>query len=169
LNRFSVTKDGLWLCTNKGIYEFNEKSQTFSAGFLKDMRITADIVQDLEGNHWISSLDQRLFMLPNGKILEADILSEKKRSYACISMGPNEHYFVVTNTGDIIEINKAGKFVREYTTNWNNKIEFVTFVGDTILTNYGFFKIGNPKVILNNVYFGKYIRRFKRQFTNCGS
>jgi len=154
LNRLSATQNALWLCTNKGIYKFDERNKTFKDGFLKDIRIT-DIVQDLEGNHWISSLDEGLFMLPNDKIRELDLTSGTKKSYTCIAMGPNDNYFVGTNEGHVLEINGSGKGVREYKTNWDNNIEFVTFVGDTLLTNYGFFKLGKSEVLPNNLYFGK--------------
>lgn len=154
LNRLSATNNALWLCSNKGIYKFDEKNKTFKDGFLKDIRIT-DIVQDLEGNHWISSLDEGLFMLPNDKIRELDLTAGTKRSYTCIAMGPNEHYFVGTNDGHVLEIGNSGEGVREYKTNWDNNIEFVTFLSDTLLTNYGFFKIGKSDVLPNNLYFGK--------------
>lgn len=156
LNRFSATKDDLWLCTNKGIYQYNEKKRTFNNGFLKDVRVT-DIVQDLEGNHWISSINEGLFMLPNRRIFELEMTSDKKRSYTCIAKGPNDNYFVGTNDGHVIEITGAGKSIREYATKWDNNIEFVNFVGDTIWTNYGFFRIGNPAVSGSNVYFGKFL------------
>ena len=154
LNQFSSTKDDLWLCTNKGIYQFDEKNNNFKDGFLKESRIT-DIVQDLEGNHWISSLDEGLFMLPNRNLYQLQMPFDEKRSFTKVSKGPNENYFVGTNDGNIIEITGQGKLIREYQTHWDNNIEFINFAGDTILTNYGFFKIGNPKIFSNNVYFGK--------------
>jgi frataxin-like iron-binding protein CyaY len=157
LNRLTATKNALWLCSNKGIYKFDEKNKTFKNGFLKGVRIT-DIVQDFEGNHWISSLDEGLFMLPNDKIRELNLTSGTKRSYMCIAMGPNEHYFVGTNDGYVLEINNSGEGIREYKTKWENNIEFVTFIGDTILTNYGFFKIGEPAALPNNLYFGKNLK-----------
>lgn len=156
LNRMSATKDNLWLCTNTGIYEFDEATNSFKRGFLKDSRIT-DIVQDLEGNHWISTLDEGIYMMPNRKMYQLEVSGIKKRSYTRIAKGPNGNYFVGTNNGEVVEFSDKGKSIREYETNWDNTIEFINFIGDTILTNYGFFKIGNPKIISNKVYFGKYL------------
>jgi ligand-binding sensor domain-containing protein len=161
LNRMSATVDNLWLCTNKGIYEFDESKGTFKDGFLKDSRIT-DIVKDLEGNHWISTLDEGIYLLPNRGMFELDVPSKKKRSYTRISKGPNGNYFVGTNDGSIFEITDTGKTVKEYQTNWDNTIEFINFVGDTIMTNYGFFKIGNAKIFSNEVYFGKNLKKDAR-------
>ncbi len=156
-NRITATKDNLWLCTNNGVYEYDEKNQKFKNGFLKESRIT-DVVQDLEGNHWISSLDEGLFLLPNRKIFELnmDFTSQKsKLSYTRITEGPNGNYFVGTNDGRVIETTVQGKIVQEYNSNWDNDIEFISFVGDTVMTNYGFFKIGIPKHISKENYFGK--------------
>jgi ligand-binding sensor domain-containing protein/two-component sensor histidine kinase len=163
-NRLSATKEGLWLCTNKGIYEFDAKNNSFTNGFLSQARVT-DIVQDLEGNHWISSLDEGLFLLPSRKIFELKLDSKNKNekvSYTRISQCRDGNYFVGTNDGRILETTKEGKKVRDYNTNWDNNIEFITFVGDTILTNYGFFKIGNSAPISNLTYFGKELLEDKK-------
>ena len=161
LNRMSATTDNLWLCTNKGLYEFDEKKGIFKNGFLKDSRIT-DVVKDLEGNHWISTLDEGIYLLPSRKMFELEVPSKKKRSYTRISKGPNGNYFVGTNDGSIFEITDTGKTLREYQTNWDNTIEFIDFVGDTLMTNYGFFKIGNSKIFSNKVYFGKSLKEDSR-------
>ncbi|CAM3983899.1 histidine kinase [Flavobacterium antarcticum] len=156
-NRLSATKDNLWLCTNNGIYEYNESKKEFKAGFLEDVRVT-DIVQDLEGNHWISSLDEGLFLLPNRKIFELKVeLPEKKKkmSYTRIAQAKNGHYYVGTNDGRILETTPWGKMIQIYDTKWDNNIEFINFIGDTILTNYGFFKQENTKLISNINYYGK--------------
>lgn len=157
INKLSVTDDDLWLCTNKGIYEFDENSQKFKNGILRDIRIT-DIVKDLEGNHWISSLDQGLFLLPNRKIFELKIdskLSDKKISFTRISRYQNGHYFLGTNDGRVLECGISGEVIREYNTSWDNTIEFLKIINDTIMTNFGFFKIGDPNSITNPYYFGK--------------
>jgi ligand-binding sensor domain-containing protein len=156
-NRLSATTDNLWLCTNNGIYEFDEIKNTFKKGFLNEVRVT-DIVQDLEGNHWISSLDEGLFILPSKKIVELklDFKNKKEKvSYTQITQSKNGNYFIGTNDGRVLEISNEGKNIREYDTKWDNNIEFINFSGDTILTNYGFFKIGNSKLISDLTYYGK--------------
>ncbi len=156
-NRLTATKDNLWLCTNDGIYEFDKKNNNFKTGFLNEVRIT-DIVQDFEGNHWISSLDEGLFLLPSRKIFELklDFKNKKEKvSFTRISQFKSGNYFIGTNDGRILEITNNGTNVREYNTNSDNNIEFVSTIGDTIITNYGFFKIGYSKPIDNSTYFGK--------------
>ena len=156
-NRLSATRENLWLCTNNGIYEFDEKINNFKNGFLNNIRVT-DIVEDLEGNHWISSLDEGLFLLPSRKIFELNLEFndiKEKVSYTRISQSKNGNYFIGTNDGRVLETTNQGKYIREYNTGWDNNIEFISFVGDTLLTNYGFFKTGNSEPISNLNYFGK--------------
>ena len=151
LNRLSATKNNLWLCTNNGIYEYEPYKSEFKSGFLSDIRVT-DIVEDLEGNFWIGSLDEGLFLMPSRKIfqLKLNLNSQKKNvSYTRISQHKKGNYFVATNDGRIIEIDKKGKNINEYNTHWDNNIEFINFINDTILTNYGYFKIGQSKPISN--------------------
>jgi len=163
-NRLSATKEGLWLCTNKGIYEFDEKNRAFTNAFLSQVRVT-DIVQDLEGNHWISSLDEGLFLMPSRKIFELNLdfkNKDEKVSYTRIAQFQEGNYFIGTNDGSVLETTKEGKRIRDYNTDWDNNIEFITFVGDTLLTNYGFFKIGNAAPISNVTYLGKELLEDKR-------
>jgi ligand-binding sensor domain-containing protein len=156
-NRLSTTKDNLWLCTNNGIYEFDEKLKNFQNGFLKGVRVT-DIVQDLEGNHWISSLDEGLYMLPSRKFYELnvdDAADKRKTSYTRIAQIKNGNYFVGTNDGRILEITDAGIKKNVYDSKWDNTVEFINFIGDTIFTNYGLFRLGNPKLMTAMDYYGK--------------
>lgn len=156
-NRLTATKDILWLCSNNGIYEYDEKRKEFKEGFLQGFRVS-DVVQDLEGNHWISSLDEGLFLVPNRNIYELNVdtsFENKKVSYTRIAKAKNGNYFVGTNDGRILETTNTGKEIRIYETNWDNNIDFINFVGDTILTNYGFFKQGNTTLISSNTYYGK--------------
>lgn len=166
LNRLSATKNNLWLCTNNGIYEYEPSKSEFKSGFLSDIRVT-DIVEDLEGNFWIGSLDEGLFLMPSRKIfqLKLNLNSQKKNvSYTRISQHKKGNYFVATNDGRIIEIDKKGKNINEYNTHWDNNIEFINFINDTILTNYGYFKIGQSKPISNVTYFGKEVH--EDEFSN---
>lgn len=157
LNRMSSTVNSLWLCSNNGLYEIDVNKNSFKNGFLKGMRIT-DIVNDHEGNSWISTLDEGLYLMPSKKILSYNFEEKDKRSnknYTKIMKGPNGDYFVGTSDGKIIEINKQGKEILTYDTKSDNTIEFVNFSGNTLLTTYGFFTIGNPRMFTDPIYFGK--------------
>jgi len=156
-NRLSSAGNSLWLCSNNGLYEIDIRESSFKNGFLKGMRIT-DVVNDHEGNNWISTLDEGLYLMPSKQILSFDFEETDKSSnnnYTKIIKGPNGNYFIGTSDGKIIEINKQGKEILTYDTKSDNTIEFVSFSGNTLLTTYGFFNIGNPTMFTQPIYFGK--------------
>lgn len=157
LNRLSSVGNSLWLCSNNGLYEIDVANFKFKEGFLKEKRIT-DIVKDQEGNSWISTLDEGLYLMPNKQIksFNFDLAKEySNKNYTRIKKGPNGNYFIGTSNGKIIEINTKGEKVLVYDTQSDNTIEFVSFSKNLLLTTYGFFAIGNPKMVTKNVYLGK--------------
>lgn len=159
LNKLSSAGNSLWLCSNNGLYEVDLRSNKFRNGFLKGKRIT-DVVNDQEGNSWISTLDEGLYLMPNKQIKSFNFHESKhqsNRNYTRIAKGPNGHYFIGTSNGKIIEINKQGEEILTYDTKSDNAIEFVSFSKNTLLTTYGFFDIGNVKMFTKPVYLGKEI------------
>ncbi|RZK09895.1 MAG: hypothetical protein EOO46_12435, partial [Flavobacterium sp.] len=156
-NKLSTAGNNLWLCSNNGLYEIDVKRKKFKNGFLKGMRIT-DIVNDHEGNSWIGTLDEGLYLMPSKQILSYNFSESKdktNKNYTKITKGPNGNYFIGTSDGKVIEINKLGKEILTYDTKSDNAIEFVNFSKNMLLTTYGFFNIGNPKMVTEQIYFGK--------------
>ena len=157
LNKLSSVGNSLWLCSNNGLYEIDVKNQKFKEGFLKEKRVT-DIVKDHEGNSWISTLDQGLYLMPNKEIksFNFDLAKEySNKNYTRIKKGPNGNYFIGTSNGKVIEINTKGQKLLVYDTGSDNTIEFISFSKNVLLTNYGFFNIGSSKMITSSVYLGK--------------
>lgn len=157
LNKLSCAGNSLWLCSNNGLYEIDTRTNIFKDGFLKGMRIT-DVVNDQEGNSWISTLDEGLYLMPNKQIMSFNFDETKQQSsknYTKIVKGPNGNYFIGTSDGKVIEINKEGKEIRTYDTKSDNAIEFVSFSKNILLTTYGFFNIGNSTMFTKPLYLGK--------------
>jgi len=64
------TKNQLWLGTGGGgvlVFDLKEQEQLFQTPILQGKYVSS-IIQDLEGNYWISTLKSGLFMLPNPNI-----------------------------------------------------------------------------------------------------
>ncbi|MDR6969191.1 ligand-binding sensor domain-containing protein [Flavobacterium arsenatis] len=156
-NKLSDAGNNLWLCSNNGLYEIDVKNKKFKNGFLKGIRVT-DIVNDQEGNSWISTLDEGLYLMPSKQILSFNFEASNEKSnknYTKIAKGPNGNYFIGTSDGKVIEINKQGKEICIYDTKSDNTIEFISFSKNILLTTYGFFNIGNPIMFTDPIYFGK--------------
>lgn len=157
LNKLSNAGNSLWLCSNNGLYEIDVKKNKFKDGFLKGMRIT-DIVNDNEGNSWISTLDEGLYLMPSKQIMSLNLDVSKQKSnknYTKITKGPNGNYFIGTSDGKVIEVDGKGREICTYDTKSDNAIEFVSFSKNILLTTYGFFYIGTPNMFTKPIYFGK--------------
>jgi len=157
LNKLSCAGNSLWLCSNNGLYEIDIRNNKFKGGFLKGMRIT-DIVNDHEGNSWISTLDEGLYLMPSKQIMSFNLDVSKQqahKNYTKITKGTNGNYFIGTSDGKVMEIDKKGKVILIYDTKSDNAIEFVSFSKNTLLTTYGFFNIGNATMFTKPIYLGK--------------
>ena len=158
LNKLSSCESELWICTNDGVFEINTTTSKIENGFLQGKRIS-DIVKDKEGNHWVSTLDNGLFFLPNLKLKNLaikEIEDQKKPNFSRVKIAKNGHFFVATSTGCIFEFDENGNQLLKYQSDNKTEIEFITLFNNLIITSAGIFKIGNVKPITNEkMYLGK--------------
>lgn len=158
LNKLSSCDSELWVCTNDGIFEVNTEKNSLENSFLSGKRIS-DIVVDKEGNHWISSLDNGLFFMPNLTLKSLsfkDIDEQNKPNFSRVKIAKNGHFFVATSTGSVFEFDENGKQLLKYQSENKTDIEFITLHHDLIITSAGVFKVGNPKPISDKkIYLGK--------------
>lgn len=158
LNKLSSCGSELWICSNDGIFEINTYTNKIENGFLQGKRIS-DIVKDKEGNHWISTLDNGLFFMPNLKLKSLaikEIDEHKKPNFSRVKIAKNGHFFVATSTGCVFEFDEKGNQILKYRSENKTEIEFITLFNDLIITSAGVFKIGNAKPITSEkIYLGK--------------
>ena len=158
INKISSCENDLWICSNDGVFEINLDLKKAENDFLKGKRIS-DIVKDKEGNHWISTLDNGLFFMPNKNLKNLSIKQideQKKPNFSRVKIAKNGHFFVATSTGCVYEFNEKGVQILRYQSENNLEIEFITLHNDLILTSAAIFKVGNPKPISHkSMYFGK--------------
>ena len=158
INKITSCESDLWICSNDGVFEINLDKKKAENEFLKGKRVS-DIVRDNEGNHWISTLDNGLFFMPNKSLKNLSIQQideQKKPNFSRVKIAKNGHFFVATSTGCVYEFNEKGVQILRYQSENNLEIEFITLHNDLILTSAAIFKVGNPKPISHkSMYFGK--------------
>ena len=158
INKITSCESDLWICSNDGIFEINLDKKKAENDFLKGKRVS-DIVKDNEGNHWICTLDNGLFFMPNKSLKNLSIQQideQKKPNFSRVKIAKNGHFFVATSTGSVYEFDKNGNQILKYQSENNFEIEFITLHNNLILTSAAIFKVGNPKPISNKkLYFGK--------------
>lgn len=172
-NKICSIENDLWLCSNNGIYKVDEQQKSIKNGFLKNNRIS-DIAQDKEGNYWISSLDNGLYLMPSQQIKSLtfqNTSNTEKVSYNRIRKGNNKHLYVGTSNGQVIEFDENGNQVLVYKAFSNQEIEFVTLYNNLIITSLCVFKQGNSIPISNKaIYYGKdVVVDNKGNFVNANS
>lgn len=158
INKITSCKTDLWICSNDGIFEIDFDKKDVANSFLKGKRVS-DIAQDKEGNHWISTLDNGLFLMPNKNLKNLTIQTideQKKPNFSRVKVANNGHFFIATSSGSVYEFDKNGNQILKYQSENNFEIEFITLYNDLIITSAAVFRIGNPKAIsAKNLYFGK--------------
>ena len=72
-------QDQLWIGTNKGVYLYQYKNEVlfFKSKYIEEEYIT-NIIVDKNQNHWIATLQNGIFVIPNIHIQKLDLLSDFK-------------------------------------------------------------------------------------------
>lgn len=142
----------LWLCTTRGVFRVNTVNKTIGSSFLENIKAT-DIVSDLEGNLWVSTIGSGLYFIPNERLISVE-LPQKKSNLTCLSKDSQGNVFVGSSDGRVYQINKSNQFVFEYDCSEDKEIEFIHTKGNFIYTSRGIFE--KKKVeLLYRYYIGK--------------
>jgi ligand-binding sensor domain-containing protein len=144
----------LWLCTSNGLIEINPKEGRVKNKILTGYRIN-DVAKDLEGNYWISSIDDGLFFMPNKdmKVLkfEDEKLSQNFTTIIADSLG---NIFAGTTKGEIIQLDKDYNLQFVYKTETAIEISYIFPYKNYIISSSGVFKRNESSAFINE-YFGK--------------
>ncbi len=150
VNNVSSQKDFLFINTNTGLNFFDGKNWQI---VLKEARIS-DVIQDFQGNTWISSLDNGLYRIADWRVR---FVSEwnTQNQFTCIAQSPRG-IFVGTKDGYIYELEYSSRKIREWDTKVRNEIEFIKLdsVNGNLYCSQGVFFKSNPHQFLQT-YYGK--------------
>jgi ligand-binding sensor domain-containing protein len=154
-----ATSDQLWACTSEGLYEVDTGNGLRDYAIdMKDYRVS-DIVEDGEGNLWVSTLDDGVFFFPNFRIYNTEVnnlRSGASQSYTSLATTPFGTLLVGTNNGHILEMNTSGDVLRNIDTEYNIEVEFIYFDDsrNRIICTNGIFDYQEPSNE-GAVYLGK--------------
>lgn len=153
INTVSSHQNFLFLATNKGLEIFDQKKWQLVT---KNIRVS-DVIIDYQGNMWISSLDNGLFMIPD---LQVKIIAENedKKRLTCVALSQKGIY-TGTKDGFIYELDSSGKILNTYDTHTGHEIEYIHYdaVKGHLYCSQGVFFNANPKNF-KSFYFGKNIQ-----------
>ena len=160
---FSTIEDEIWLATTDGIHLLDTKNRTIKNSILRGTRVS-DIVQDKEGNRWVSSLDDGLYFVPNQGIKEIKLKDKNNKpvkKYMSLAKDDSNNFFVGATSGEIIELNSKSteKFI--YYSTKEREVEFIYLDNDLIFSSVGMFERAKKEPIIDN-YFGKHMTKDNR-------
>jgi len=105
---FVDSDNNLWVCTLKGLYCYPQADLSVSPKYYFSELSISSIVEDLEGNYWMSTNDAGIFFIPSFEFTNVINKSddEKVFNYQSISVLENHILFSTTNAG-LFSIDKS--------------------------------------------------------------
>jgi ligand-binding sensor domain-containing protein len=157
----AVGDNEYWLCTSNGVYRWNpETGETVC--YLPNERVS-DIVMDYQGNYWISTLDNGVFLCPSLhntliKIYNNPFLDNMNRVKAL----PNKEVLLGNNHGLLTQVNLDKKTVFTYDLKRWIEMTFIYYdtIDNVIICNRGVFRPGQ-KDRIDSVDYNKAVTKDK--------
>ncbi|PQJ78548.1 sensor histidine kinase [Polaribacter porphyrae] len=138
INIYKESSSKIWICTRKGVFLVENKK--IVKHFFKEKTVTS-ISKDIEGNYWLTTLQDGIFLIPSFSILQRDIaintIANNDNNEIWFGGMENDYYIKKNNTFTKKTFNK----------NWRkdeiSKIRFFTE------TTYIIGKVGLKKITKN--------------------
>lgn len=150
-----------WLCTSNGAYRWDPGTGE-TVCYLPNERVS-DIVTDYQGNYWISTLDNGMFLCPSLyntliKIYQNPFLDNLNRIKAL----PSKELLVGNNQGLLAQVDLNKKTVFNYELKRWIEMSFIYYdsIDNVIISNRGVFRPGQKNRI-DTVDYNKAVSRDK--------
>ncbi len=158
--RFSEQNSELWLTSSAGLFKYNPENNSIEKFDIHLTGVT-DIVTDLEGNHWVSSLDKGVFFIPNMNLKlienssEANLLSSQ--NYSTLISNLKNEFYAGTSNGKVFKFDINNKLSMVLDTKTNLEIEYVFEDDNRLITSRGIFDLDSNQ--FTESYIGKSIAK----------
>jgi len=123
-NFLRVWQNKLYWCTNNGAYSYDRSSKSFELSFLPNKRIS-DIITDKRGNHWISTLDHSLYLLPHELNLKIVGALPNEERITVLAPDQQGNLLAGTNVGSILTFDPSGNQIGSIPGKVYDQIEFM--------------------------------------------
>ncbi len=139
----STAENEHWVCTQSGAYLWDIKTGKTQLLF-PDQSVT-DIVKDYQGNYWVSTLDNGLFICPSlgNKMYKIQPVGAID-NITSLELLNNHHLITGSSKGLLAGFDVSSNTVFKYNMPVNREIEFIKYdsTTDLIFTNRGIIKEG---------------------------
>ncbi|MGY6521564.1 MAG: sensor histidine kinase [Mongoliitalea sp.] len=157
---FREVEGDLYICTNKGLFTIDTEMLSVTGSLLHGMRVS-DVIQDREGNLWISTLDDGLFFIANAPLYTTELInfrSENRNNILSLALSNNNTLLSGNNKGRIFSVDQDGKILQSYQSQLQNEVEFIYFdsLTSTVFHTQGYFDYPKGSK-LEEIYLSKKI------------
>jgi len=152
---FDIEKHLFFIGTTNGLIILSEDFKPIYKGHILEGNNISKIIKDEEGNYWIATLNEGVFIIPSLSILQysSKIINNKKISYI-IKNRNNKPYFF-EEYGDIYTLNSFQTL--EYVGSFNERVEHISYNpyrNEIYAGNLRHSFDLTTKKLINNVYGG---------------
>ncbi|MFN3942178.1 MAG: histidine kinase [Flavobacterium sp.] len=135
-NKLGIADAQLWVCSSDGLLLYNPIKNKLDKSYLAG-KVTTDLVQDKEGNYWISTLNEGLFMIPEKNIFNFHIPGLPENIvYTSIAKHQNRTY-VGTSDGKLFQLNEKNEVVHSIQFQVTSEVEFIKIQNQQLFCSYG--------------------------------
>ncbi len=161
-NNLSLADDQLWLSASNGLYVYNDIENTIKLKYLENKYVT-DVVFDKEGNYWISTLNEGLFMIPDKQIYTFK-LNNFSENTSYTSIYKNDHYlYIGTSQGNLVALDQELNILNQRNFKTSANVEFIKSINNNIFCTYGAFSDDLRQNLIDD-YVGKDIAKIEEGY-----
>lgn len=158
----STAESEQWICTQTGAYLWDVETGTTKLVFPSES--ITDIVKDYQGNYWISTLDNGLFVCPTlyNKLYDIDAGSGFNNITKVVTIN-NETIITGTTKGMLTAFNLKNERKLNYNLPIATEIQFINHKDNDkyVFTNRGIISLTSPEPV-NLIDYGKSVIRDHR-------
>lgn len=157
-NFIRIWQNKVYWCTNNGIYEHFRSTRRFEPSLLPNKRIS-DFITDVRGNHWISTLDHGIYLLPyalNRRII-APLPSEER--ITALAASGDGGFYAGTNMGSILSFSNTGMARGSIPGKSYDQIQFIDYDDQTGLLYFTHGIADAKGNILHKQFLGRSLAR----------
>lgn len=157
-NFIRIWQNKVYWCTNNGVFEHFRSLQRFESVFLSNKRIS-DLTTDTRGNHWISTLDHGIYLLPyvlNHQLIPPLPSGER---ITALAKGIDGGFFAGTNLGTILSFTSKGKAQGSIQGKSYDQIQFLDFDEQTGLLYFTHGIADNKGNMVHKRFLGRSLAR----------
>lgn len=121
-----IDQNNYWLCTQNGAYRWKPETGE-TEWILPNQRVT-DVVKDYQGNYWISTLDNGIFICPSLNNTLINLFADPQLdNYSKVEVLPSGEVLAGNTRGQLVKYSGSTGNITHYHVDKGGEIEFIKY------------------------------------------